>query len=152
MKRKAHRLPDFGVEQPNIEERSLRDLPPYLARLCDKQLLTADEERELFRRMNYLKFRAAQLREEIDVDRPRSQLLEEAEQCLTEAAAVRAHIVQSNARLVVAIVKKFVSPQHSFDELLSDGMLTLLNAAEKFDYDRGFRFSTYATRAIRRNL
>jgi RNA polymerase primary sigma factor len=101
--------------------------------------------------MNYLKFRAAKLREEIDVDRPCSRLLDEAEQCLTEAAAVRAHIVQSNARLVVAIVKKFVSPQHSFDELLSDGMLTLLNAAEKFDYDRGFRFSTYAYRCIARN-
>jgi RNA polymerase primary sigma factor len=59
--------------------------------------------------------------------------------------------VQANMRLVVAAVKKLVTPQHSFDDLLSEGTASLLQAVEKFDYDRGFRFSTYAYRAITRN-
>ncbi len=54
-------------------------------------------------------------------------------------------------RLVIAIVKKFVTPRHSFDELLSDGIVSLMQAVDKFDYCRGFRFSTYAYRAIARN-
>ena len=54
-------------------------------------------------------------------------------------------------RLVMSIVKKFVTPQQAFDELLSDGILTLMQAIEKFDFDRGFRFSTYAYRSIARN-
>ena len=54
-------------------------------------------------------------------------------------------------RLVISIVKKFVGPQHSFDDMLSDGTMSLMHAVDKFDYDRGFRFSTYAYRAIARN-
>lgn len=54
-------------------------------------------------------------------------------------------------RLVMSIVKKFVTPQLSFDDLLSDGVCSLMQAADKFDYSRGFRFSTYAYRAISRN-
>ena len=54
-------------------------------------------------------------------------------------------------RLVIAIVKKFVTPKHSFDDLLSDGIVSLMQAVDKFDYSRGFRFSTYAYRAIARN-
>ena len=54
-------------------------------------------------------------------------------------------------RLVISIVKRFVTPQFSFDDLLSEGIRTLMIAVEKFDYGRGFRFSTYAYRAIARN-
>jgi RNA polymerase primary sigma factor len=54
-------------------------------------------------------------------------------------------------RLVISIVKKFVNPHNLFDDLLSDGIMALIRAVEKFDYDRGFRFSTYATQVVRRN-
>jgi RNA polymerase primary sigma factor len=60
--------------------------------------------------------------------------------------------VQANLRLVVSIAKKFSDVKNPFDELLSEGISTLMRAVEKFDYDRGFRFSTYATQAIRRTL
>ena len=50
-----------------------------------------------------------------------------------------------------SIVKKFVNPNNTFDDLLSDGIVGLMRAVEKFDYDRGFRFSTYATQVVRRN-
>jgi len=114
-------------------------------------LLSADEERRLFRRMNYLKFRANALRWQLDFDDPQAEQIAQLEQFLDEAAAVRDRIIRANMRLVISIVKKFVSPNFSFDELLSDGIMTLMNAVEKFDYDRGYRFSTYAYRSIARN-
>jgi RNA polymerase primary sigma factor len=54
-------------------------------------------------------------------------------------------------RLVISVVKKFASPQFPFDDLLSEGIVSLMHAVEKFDFDRGFRFSTYAYRSIARN-
>ena len=59
--------------------------------------------------------------------------------------------MEANLRLVFSIVKKFVNPNNTFDDLLSDGIVGLIRAVEKFDYDRGFRFSTYATQVVRRN-
>jgi RNA polymerase primary sigma factor len=128
-----------------------RDFPAHLARLCETPLLSADEERDLFRLMNYCKFRANALRTQMDPDRPDEQLLREVESLLRLASQARDRIVTANMRLVVAVVKKFVSPKHSFDDLLSDGIASMMQAVEKFDYDRGFRFSTYAYRAIARN-
>ncbi len=57
---------------------------------------------------------------------------------LGQARAIRDHIIQANLRLVMSIVKKFVTPSQSFDELLSEGTVTLMQAVEKFDFDRGF--------------
>jgi RNA polymerase primary sigma factor len=123
-------------------------LPAHLARLCESDLLTADEERSLFRRMNYLKYRANAIRTSLDAEKPDVRLLATAEAQLAEAQTIRDKIINANMRLVVSIVRKLVTPQHSFDELLSDGIDTLMTSVEKFDYDRGFRFSTYLYRAI----
>jgi RNA polymerase primary sigma factor len=128
-----------------------RDLPAHLARLCEAELLSASAETELFRRMNYLKFRANALRSRLNPDRPNLRVLESAERLLAEATQVRGRIIRANMRLVISIVKKFVGPQNSFDDMLSDGTMSLMHAVDKFDYDRGFRFSTYAYRAIARN-
>jgi RNA polymerase sigma factor (sigma-70 family) len=127
-----------------------RDLPPHLARLCESDLLTAEEERELFRAMNYLKYRVNMLRSQLDPASPDPELVEKAETLLRAANKIRDRIVRANMRLVMSIVKKFVTPQYSFDELLSDGIEILIQAVHKFDFDRGFRFSTYAYRAIAR--
>ena len=128
-----------------------KDLPAHLARLCASNLLTADEERGLFRRMNYLKYRANALRVRLNPDSPNVKAMDEIDRMVRAAAQVRDRIIQANMRLVIAIVKKFVTPKHSFDDLLSDGIMSLMQAVDKFDYDRGFRFSTYAYRAIARN-
>ena len=128
-----------------------RGLPEHLGRLCAAPLLTHEEEQSLFRRMNLLKCHAAALQQQICIRRPVLRHLDQIENSLAEAEAIRNRIVQANMRLVIAVVKKFATPQISFDELLSDGTLTLLGAVEKFDFDRGFRFSTYAYRSIARN-
>jgi RNA polymerase primary sigma factor len=128
-----------------------KDLPAHLARLCEVDLLTAEEERAMFRSMNYLKFRAHTLINELDADQPDEDAVREAERALQAAQQVRDELIQANMRLAISVVKKFVSPQRSFDDMLSDGIFSLMQAVDKFDYDRGFRFSTYAYRAIARN-
>ncbi len=125
-------------------------MPAHLQRLCETALLTAESETALFRQMNYLKFLAAGLRERLDVQHPDRLLMDKIEQLLSAALDIRDHLIQANLRLAMSIVKKFVTPTLSFDEMLSEGTVTLMQAVEKFDFDRGFRFSTYAYRSISR--
>ncbi len=126
------------------------ELPAHLARLCSTGLLSPAEEPILFRQMNFYKFLASELRASIDVVEPDPTTLDSIEFMLGQARMIRDHIIQANLRLVMSIVKKFVTPSQSFDELLSEGTVTLMQAVEKFDFDRGFRFSTYAYRSISR--
>jgi RNA polymerase primary sigma factor len=128
------------------------DLPAHLHRMCETDLLTQEQEQALFREMNHLKFRANSIRSRLDPDQPDLHSVETIESMLSRAEAIRNHLIKANMRLVMAIAKKFVSPQHSFDDMLSDGTITLLQTVEKFDYSRGFRFSTYAYRSIVRNV
>jgi RNA polymerase primary sigma factor len=128
-----------------------KGLPPHLGRLCEPALLSAERERELFLQMNYLKYRANSVRSRLDPDQPDAEAVDRCERLLKAADVLRDRIIRANLRLVIAVVKKFVTPQHSFDDMLSDGMYSLMQAVDKFDYDRGFRFSTYAYRAIARN-
>lgn len=136
---------------PRLQGKVPKDLPAHLARLCESKLLTASEEQDLFRRMNYLKYRANALRVRLDPNSPHADTMDQIDQLLGRATQVRDQIITANMRLVISIVKKFVTPKHSFDHLLSDGIVSLMQAVDKFDYSRGFRFSTYAYRVIARN-
>jgi len=128
-------------------------LPPYLASLYgDAPLLTREQEAHLFRKMNYLKHRAVQIRERLDPARARTAVLDEIERLQEEALAVKNQIIRANLRLVVSIAKKRVGPSGNFFELISDGNMSLIRAVEKFDYARGFKFSTYASWAIMKNF
>lgn len=133
-----------------VKKKPPRDLPAHLAALCEAELLTADQERDFFRRMNFLKYRANSLRVMFNSGRGNRADLEEIDALLREADEIRNSIVRANMRLVISVAKKFVTPQYSFDEMLSDGIMTLMHVVEKFDYDRGFRFSTYAYRSLAR--
>ena len=126
-------------------------LPPHLRRMCEAELLTHEQESSLFREMNLLKYQANVLRSRLDPEQVTEQQVAAVESLLSQAQVIRDQIIQANMRLVMSIVKKFVTPQQSFDEMLSDGIFTLMQAVEKFDYDRGFRFSTYAYRSIARS-
>jgi RNA polymerase primary sigma factor len=147
------RILGLASEEParEVKTRMPKDLPAHLARLCESSLLSAAEERDLFRRMNYLKFQANVLRSRLNPEHPDAEAINKLDRCLKEAGGVRDLIIKANMRLVISIVKKFVTPKHPFDDLLSDGIVSVMQAVDKFDYDRGFRFSTYAYRAIARN-
>jgi RNA polymerase sigma factor (sigma-70 family) len=126
-------------------------LPPYLAQLYSIPLLSKEQEAYHFRKMNYLKFRAARLRDQLDVSRAKTRVMDQIERCLDEAVEVKNLLIRSNLRLVVSIAKKHVKPNGNFFEMVSDGNISLIRAIEKFDFSRGFKFSTYATWAIMKN-
>jgi RNA polymerase primary sigma factor len=127
-------------------------LPPYLASLYETPLLSREQEASLFRKLNYLKFRAAKLREGLEPDHARSSVMDEIERLYEEAVATKNQIIKSNLRLVVSIAKRHVGAVDNFFELVSDGNISLIRAVEKFDYARGNKFSTYATWAIMKNF
>ena len=79
--------------QPPKRSRPPSGLPPYLASLYEVPLLTREQETHLFRRMNFLKYQAAALQSRIDPDHPVEEEVEQAEQCLAKANAIRDRIV-----------------------------------------------------------
>ena len=126
-------------------------LPAYLASLYEVPLLTREQEVWLFRKFNYLKHKAAKLREQLDPERPNARLMDQIERLYDEIVELKNRIVRANLRLVVSIAKRRVSPGDSFFDLVSDGNMSLIRAVEKFDYARGNKFSTYASWAIMKN-
>jgi len=77
--------------------------------------------------------------------------MNEIEKLYDEAVKIKNEIVQANLRLVVSIAKRHVSGTEDFFSLVSDGNMSLIRAAEKFDFSRGNKFSTYASWAIMKN-
>ena len=158
--------PDFG--KPGIEAEILADLPereetgrksrppaglpPYLASLYDVPLLSREDEQQLFRKFNYLKYQASRLREKLEPANARRSVMDRIEECYRQAVEVKNRIVQANLRLVVSIAKRHVGPTEDFFGLVSDGNMSLIKAVEKFDCSRGNKFSTYASWAIMKNF
>jgi RNA polymerase primary sigma factor/RNA polymerase sigma factor len=139
-------------DAPVKKARRPSGLPPYLASLYEMPLLSREQEAHLFRKYNYLKYRAAKLRDELDPSQPKSSLMDEIEDLHQQAVATKNEIARANLRLVVSIAKRHVTPDQNFFELVSDGNMSLLRAIEKFDFARGNKFSTYASWAIMKNF
>ena len=139
-------------DTPGKPVRVPKDLPPYLRSLYDIPLLTGDQERDLFRRYNYHKYRAANLLESLKECDVTAEQLGALQGLLAKAEKVKNRIIQANLRLVVSIAKRHVSGKAAkFFEVVSDGNMSLMRAVENFDYTRGNKFSTYASWAIMKN-
>lgn len=125
-----------------------------LATGCGSQspLLEFTDEQLLFRTMNLLRYRVNQLRTRLSATRPVANAVTTIERMLDLVARIRSQLVSSNVRLVASIARKFSATGSDFDEFSSDGCLILLGAIDRFDYSRGFRFSTYATHSIQRHF
>lgn len=119
--------------------------------LYEVPLLTREQEVWLFRKFNYLKYKASKLRETLDPERPSRRLMDQIDAIVAEVVSLKNTLVRANLRLVVSIAKKRVSPGDGFFDLVSDGNMSLIRAVEKFDYSRGFKFSTYGSWAIMKN-
>jgi RNA polymerase primary sigma factor len=126
--------------------------PPYLASLYEAPLLSREQEAHLFRKMNFLKYQASQLRDKLEPARAKAAELDAIERLQEQALAVKNQIIRANLRLVVSIAKKHIAPSDDFFELVSDGNMSLIRAVEKFDFARGNKFSTYASWAIMNNF
>lgn len=127
-------------------------LPGYLGELYRVPLLTKKHEQYYFRRMNFRKFQFSELRNELDVNKPSARIVSKLESLLAEITDIKNLLIRSNLRLVVSIAKRYLKANTGFFELVSDGNISLIRAVEKFDYARGFKFSTYASWAILKNF
>ena len=141
-----------ATDSPTRATRRPSGLPPYLASLYDVPLLSREQEVHLFRQFNYLKFKASQLRDALDMTAPKPTVMDAIEEYYEQSLEVKNRIVQSNLRLVVSIAKRHVNQSDEFFGLISDGNMSLIRAVEKFDYSRGNKFSTYASWAIMKNF
>jgi RNA polymerase sigma factor (sigma-70 family) len=149
----ALRDPNLNLDSQDQEQpRIPPGLPPYLKHLFRVPLLTKQQEVALFRKMNYLRYKADTLRDQIEPATATAKQLDEIERLVDEATAVKNQITQANLRLVVSIAKRHARPTHDFFELVSDGNISLMRAVDKFDYSRGFKFSTYSSWAIIKNF
>ena len=138
--------PDLPILHPED------DVPAYLHDLYAIPLLTKDEELEFFRRYNYCKYRASKLRDRLNPLKPSAVLIGQINRLRRIMLATKNRIIEANLRLVVSIAKHHVGRVMPLSELVSDGNISLMKAVEKFDYGKGWRFSTYATHAIRMNF
>jgi RNA polymerase primary sigma factor/RNA polymerase sigma factor len=141
-----------AIDAPTKRPRRPAGLPPYLASLYEMPLLTREQEAHLFRKYNFLKYKASKLREQLTPSQPKAGLMDEIEALYEQIVATKNEIARANLRLVVSIAKRHVTPDQNFFELVSDGNMSLLRAIEKFDFARGNKFSTYASWAIMKNF
>jgi RNA polymerase primary sigma factor len=122
----------------------------YLREMSKVPLLDKQQEVDLAKR--YEAGRAAQealIRDgaAYDDDQRKS-----AEAVITDGLLAREHLIKANTRLVVSVAKRYTHRGVPFLDLIQEGNLGLMKAVEKFDYARGFRFSTYATWWIRQTI
>ena len=125
----------------------------YLKEIGKIQLLTFDEETRLANVILDGNHAAEQLQaiEEEGYDIPESDL-EKLRELVRKGEVAKNKLVEANLRLVVSIAKKYVGRGLQFLDLIQEGNMGLMKAVEKFDSERGFKFSTYATWWIRQAI
>jgi RNA polymerase sigma factor (sigma-70 family) len=112
------------------------------------QLMKGAEERLMFLRFNYSKRRLSQLVRRIRRDGLTRQLALEFLEWHRRFEHFREYLVRTNLALVLAMAKRTRLGDVDFAEIVSEGNMALIRAVDKFDVGRGFKFSTYACRAI----
>ena len=146
-----------SAEEEEPEEKEASDLSGissddsiglYLKEMARVPLLTTQEEIKLARLLE--EGQAAQRRLRKDGYDPEER--RKLEKAIDEGEAAREHLIKANTRLVVSIAKKYMGRGVPFLDLIQEGNLGLMKAVEKFDYRRGYRFSTYATWWIRQTI
>jgi len=112
------------------------------------QLMKADEERTMFLRFNYCKRRLIRLQRLIKKSGLTRKRAEEIVEWHRRFEHFREYLVRTNLALVLAMAKRTRLGEIDFAEVVSEGNMALIRAVEKFNVERGFKFSTYACRAI----
>ena len=118
----------------------------YLNGIGRTRLLTAVEEVTLSKRIEAGLYAEEKLADAGDDLAPLLQII------IAEGKAAKNHLLEANLRLVVSIAKRYTGRGMAFLDLIQEGNLGLIRAVEKFDYTKGYKFSTYATWWIRQAI
>ncbi|MGH3616287.1 MAG: sigma-70 family RNA polymerase sigma factor [Pseudonocardia sp.] len=121
----------------------------YLNGIGKRALLTAEQEVDLAKRIEAGVFAKHMLDTEPDLDR---QFAADLRTIVRDGARARNHLLEANLRLVVSLAKRYTGRGMPLLDLIQEGNLGLIRAVEKFDYAKGFKFSTYATWWIRQAI
>ncbi|MGC9377660.1 RNA polymerase sigma factor [Streptomyces sp. MH13] len=121
----------------------------YLREIGRIPLLTAAEEVDLARRVEAGLFAEEKLRLAADLD---SRLAHDLDRLVVMGRLAKRRLIEANLRLVVSVAKRYVGRGLTMLDLVQEGNLGLIRAVEKFDYARGYKFSTYATWWIRQAM
>jgi RNA polymerase sigma factor (sigma-70 family) len=142
------RKPDASWYHPVMDDLGNKNRLP---KATDQVILTGAEERVLFLQYNYARHRVAALRDEVLASPSQQPTPEQADEILRWwrlSRQLREQIAETNLALVLAMAKRTRMSEVDFADLVSEGNMALLRAVDKFDCGRGFKFSTYACRAI----
>jgi RNA polymerase primary sigma factor len=159
-------ISDVELEEPIVEDKQKKEAPTasvtseanlaaidvddsislYLREIGRIPLLTAEQEVSLAKRMEAGRAAKRHLSKDGNFD---AQKRWELRELVRDGQAAQEHLIKANSRLVVSVAKKYVGRGVPFLDLIQEGNIGLIRAVKKFDYRRGFKFSTYATWWIR---
>jgi RNA polymerase primary sigma factor len=126
----------------------------YLKEIGKVPLLTAEQEVELAQRIEAGLFAAEKIRQADEGEAPKisTALRRDLDWLVLDGGRAKRHLLEANLRLVVSIAKRYLGRGMLFLDLIQEGNLGLIRAVEKFDYTKGYKFSTYATWWIRQAI
>ncbi|AYG05017.1 RNA polymerase sigma factor [Gryllotalpicola protaetiae] len=142
---------DVPVYSTTITGATADPVKDYLKQIGKVALLNAEQEVELAMRIEAGLFAEEKL-SHMDDKEKRTQLGRELTWVARDGQRAKSHLLGANLRLVVSLAKRYTGRGMQFLDLIQEGNLGLIRAVEKFDYTKGFKFSTYATWWIRQAI
>ena len=140
---------DEPVQQVMVAGATADPVKDYLKQIGKVPLLNAEMEVELAKRIEAGLFSEEKLGKGGKIS---AKLLEELEWIAEDGRRAKNHLLEANLRLVVSLAKRYTGRGMLFLDLIQEGNLGLIRAVEKFDYTKGYKFSTYATWWIRQAI
>ena len=140
---------DEPVQQVMVAGATADPVKDYLKQIGKVPLLNAEMEVELAKRIEAGLFASEKLAKGGKIS---PKLLDELEWITADGGRAKNHLLEANLRLVVSLAKRYTGRGMLFLDLIHEGNLGLIRAVEKFDYTKGYKFSTYATWWIRQAI
>ncbi|WP_420820433.1 RNA polymerase sigma factor [Schaalia canis] len=141
---------DEPVQQVTVAGATADPVKDYLKQIGKVSLLNAEQEVDLARRIEAGLFAEYKLKNEADALTAKER--RELHFIAQDGQNAKNHLLEANLRLVVSLAKRYTGRGMQFLDLIQEGNLGLIRAVEKFDYTKGYKFSTYATWWIRQAI